>query len=126
MGVTAGGCADAAAVVQPDVFDMVAADAVLAALDGYNSTVFAYGQTGSGKTFTITGGAERYNDRGLIPRALSMIFSETSKRTDRQHQIYISYLELYNEVGYDLLDQVRTAPHHCTVVPPGWCDSLCN
>jgi kinesin family protein 6/9 len=93
--------------LQPDVFDHVAADAVTSALDGYNSTVFAYGQTGSGKTFTITGGAERYNDRGLIPRALSMIFSETNTRTDRQYQVYVSYLELYNEVGYDLLDQSK-------------------
>lgn len=33
-----------------------------------------YLQTGSGKTFTITGGAERYVDRGIIPRMLSYIF----------------------------------------------------
>ena len=33
-------------------------------------------QTGSGKTFTITGGAERYADRGIIPRALSYIFNK--------------------------------------------------
>jgi hypothetical protein len=31
-------------------------------------------QTGSGKTFTITGGAERYSDRGIIPRTLSYMF----------------------------------------------------
>ena len=30
---------------------------------------------------SITGGAERYVDRGLIPRA-SHIFKETQKRTD--------------------------------------------
>lgn len=43
-------------------------------LAGYNGTIFAYGQTGSGKTFTITGGAERYTDRGIIPRTLSYLF----------------------------------------------------
>jgi kinesin family protein 6/9 len=48
-------------------------------LQGFNSTIFAYGQTGSGKTFTITGGAERYEDRGIIPRSLSMLFSEMKK-----------------------------------------------
>ena len=37
----------------------------------YNLYTF---QTGSGKTFTITGGAERYIDRGIIPRTLSYIF----------------------------------------------------
>ncbi len=31
-------------------------------------------QTGSGKTFTITGGPERYTDRGIIPRSLSYVF----------------------------------------------------
>ena len=44
------------------------------ALTGYNGTIFAYGQTGSGKTFTITGGAERYDDRGIIPRVLTYLF----------------------------------------------------
>jgi kinesin family protein 6/9 len=92
---------------QDDIFDKVAVEAVTNALDGFNSTVFAYGQTGSGKTFTITGGAERYADRGLIPRALSHIYAECGKRHDRQHQIYVSYLELYNEAGYDLLDQSK-------------------
>jgi kinesin family protein 6/9 len=92
---------------QEDVFDRVAVDAVNNALDGYNSTVFAYGQTGSGKTFTITGGAERYNDRGLIPRALSKIFATVGSRQDRQYQIYVSYLEIYQESGYDLLDQSK-------------------
>ena len=43
-------------------------------LKGINGTIFAYGQTGSGKTFTITGGAERYEDRGLIPRTIAHIF----------------------------------------------------
>ncbi len=65
----------------------------------YNSTVFAYGQTGSGKTFTITGGAERYVDRGIIPRALSMLFSEAHKRTDTTFQFSISYLEIYKNKG---------------------------
>jgi len=36
-------------------------------------------QTGSGKTFTITGGAERYIDRGIIPRALSYVFDYYEK-----------------------------------------------
>ena len=59
---------------QETVFDSVAKDVIDGCFDGYNGTIFAYGQTGSGKTFTITGGAERYADRGIIPRTLSYIF----------------------------------------------------
>ena len=59
---------------QERVYSTVAEEVVDSCFEGYNGTIFAYGQTGSGKTFTITGGAERYADRGLIPRALSHIF----------------------------------------------------
>lgn len=48
-------------------------------LAGYNGTIFAYGQTGTGKTFTITGGAEHYSDRGIIPRTLSYLYECTNK-----------------------------------------------
>ena len=44
------------------------------AFEGFNGTLFAYGQTGSGKTFTMTGGPERYQDRGIIPRTIQYIF----------------------------------------------------
>ena len=64
---------------QETVFEKIARDVIDSAFDGYNGTLFAYGQTGSGKTFTITGGAERYADRGIIPRALSYIFSRIQK-----------------------------------------------
>ena len=63
------------------------------------------GVTGSGKTFTITGGAERYADRGIIPRTLSYIFSHVSKDTQSKFKVSISYMEIYNESGFDLLDE---------------------
>jgi kinesin family protein 6/9 len=77
---------------------------VVSSLEGYNGTIFAYGQTGSGKTYTITGGTARYVDRGIIPRALSLIFSEIAQRSDYTYTVHFSYLEIYNETGYDLLD----------------------
>jgi hypothetical protein len=89
------------------VFEAIARPAVLDAMDGINCTVFAYGQTGSGKTFTVTGGTERYADRGLIPRALAAIFAEAQRRASHSYSVTVSYLELYNEEGYDLLDPTR-------------------
>ncbi|KAJ3373821.1 Kinesin- protein 6 [Allomyces arbusculus] len=94
---------------QEEIFDHVAKDAVQSVMDGFNATIFAYGQTGSGKTFTITGGAEKYSDRGLIPRTIQFIFKEMAKRPNRKYQVSVSYLEIYNESGFDLLDDNRDA-----------------
>lgn len=77
---------------QAEVFDRVAAPVLRAALDGYNGTVFAFGQTGSGKTFTITGGPERYADRGLIPRAVSALFAEAAARGGYTYTLHVSYM----------------------------------
>jgi len=89
---------------QDDVFRTIGVPAVRNVLQGFNSTLFAYGQTGSGKTFTITGGPERYSDRGIIPRAISMLFAGFQEEVGQASYVcYVSYLELYNESGYDLL-----------------------
>ncbi|KAM7172203.1 kinesin-like protein KIF6 [Macrochelys suwanniensis] len=89
---------------QDAVFESIAKPVAECALAGYNGTIFAYGQTGSGKTFTITGGAERYSDRGIIPRTLSYIFQQLEKDRSKVYTTHVSYLEIYNECGYDLLD----------------------
>lgn len=72
---------------QEDVFETVARDVIDNCLDGYNGTIFAYGQTGSGKTYTMTGGSEGYNYRGIIPRTLSYIFKQIESRTDASYRV---------------------------------------
>ena len=88
---------------QEQVFNEIALPSINSAFSGYNSTIFAYGQTGSGKTFTITGGAEKYKDRGIIPRTLEHIFKKCFQTNSTK--ISVSYIEIYNESGYDLLDE---------------------
>jgi len=90
------------AITQEQVLNMVAKPVIDDVLSGVNGTIFAYGQTGSGKTFTITGGPTRYEDRGLIPRTIAYMF-ECFRRSDAQYKMYISYLEIYQDTGYDLL-----------------------
>ena len=46
-------CDEAAS--QAEVYQRVAQDAVVSALNGLNACVLAYGQTGSGKTHTVFG-----------------------------------------------------------------------
>ncbi|KAK4473269.1 hypothetical protein MN116_004439 [Schistosoma mekongi] len=95
---------------QDQVFNDVAKPVIEKALLGYNGTIFAYGQTGSGKTYTITGGAEKYSERGIIPRCLAYLFDHFEKELTSEYTLKISYMEIYNEIGYDLLD----SRHHST------------
>ncbi|KAF3844610.1 hypothetical protein F7725_007773 [Dissostichus mawsoni] len=97
------------AVKQEEVFENIAKPVADSVLAGYNGTIFAYGQTGSGKTFTITGGAEHYSDRGIIPRTLSYLYERFSQDSSMVYTTHISYLEIYNEMGYDLLDSRHEA-----------------
>ena len=72
-------------------------------IPGYNGTMMAYGQTGAGKTFTITGSTENYQERGMIPRALSHLYQTISEMVEHTHTIRASYMEIYNEILTDLL-----------------------
>ena len=96
---------------QEEIFEEVMAPKVQDVLSGVNCTVFAYGQTGSGKTFTVSGG-DSFEDRGLIPRTIALVFSELKERLKLKEFTYkcqISFTEVYNEVIYDLLDQDQRA-----------------
>ena len=81
------------------MFDDVALDVIHGSLEGYNGTLFAYGQTGSGKTFTITGGPERYADRGIIPRTIAAVFSEVSQRSDQTFTVILYPRECDREIS---------------------------
>lgn len=51
----------------------------------------------------MTGGAEKYSDRGMIPRSVSYLFDSIRKAQNQNFIVFVSYLEIYNNVGYDLL-----------------------
>ncbi|CCD26864.1 tubulin-dependent ATPase KIP3 NDAI_0I02960 [Naumovozyma dairenensis CBS 421] len=70
-------------------------------LDGFNGTVFAYGATGCGKTYTVSGTQE---NPGIIFRVMQELFERMEDLKDEKtFQLSISYLEIYNEMIYDLL-----------------------
>lgn len=95
---------------QSDVFDECAEDIVTKALTGYNGTILAYGQTGAGKTFTMTGSTEKFQHRGIIPRAIQQIFREIREMREHSISVRISYLEIYNERMFDLLGSLPGVP----------------
>lgn len=89
---------------QDVIYNKIGPNLIKNALNGYNSTVFCYGQTSSGKTYTMSGG-KQWKERGLIPRFLLDLFQNIKSLENTYfYEIYISYLEIYNENAYDLLD----------------------
>nr|XP_020139958.1 kinesin-like protein KIF21B isoform X1 [Microcebus murinus] len=87
--------------------------------EGYNATVLAYGQTGAGKTYTMGTGfdvAAAEEEQGIIPRAISHLFSGIAERKRRaqaqglagpEFKVSAQFLELYNEEILDLFDCTR-------------------
>ncbi|TDH70731.1 hypothetical protein CCR75_004227 [Bremia lactucae] len=111
---------------QDDIFQNAGRVAVENTIKGYNGSIFAYGQTGSGKTFTMLGASTadvhelRLSPlRGLTPRILEHLFvrlaalaQEHNASFCNEHeseQVFVytlacSYLEIYNEKVFDLLE----------------------
>ena len=118
---------------QSDVYDF-AKESVLSVFDGINCTIFAYGQTGSGKTYTMFGpnweesvqagvtqllGGTRKAEtstfsfdldfHGIIPRAINDVFQRIADiQTSTKFTLVCSFLQVYNEKLYDLLQDPKT------------------
>ena len=88
---------------QTDIFEQVLGPLIVSFLNGINGCVFCYGQTGSGKTWTMSG-ADNYQSRGLVQRAIEALFSGGSASN-----FSITYMEIYNEQAFDLLGGNNTA-----------------
>ncbi|RGB31581.1 hypothetical protein C1646_642581 [Rhizophagus diaphanus] len=74
--------------------------------------MLAYGQTGSGKTYSMGTALDGSNilpeHQGIIQRAIRKLFADLHERKEKnpsyQFEVYVSFLELYNEVLIDLLN----------------------
>jgi len=82
------------------IYNQVGKSITESVLDGYNGTIFMYGQTTSGKTYTMLGTPDA---PGILPCAVRDVFLEINKRKDMLFKVWISYIEIYNEVINDLL-----------------------
>ena len=81
-------------------------------VEGYNSTAFAYGVTGTGKTYTIFGDlSNNFKDEGIIFKACDYLFEKIAlnkneeNNNDINYYIKISYIEIYNEIVKDLINE---------------------
>ncbi|CAK9150596.1 unnamed protein product [Ilex paraguariensis] len=86
-----------------DVYERSISSTIAGVIQGLNATVFAYGSTGSGKTYSMVG---TQDDPGLMVLSLHTIFDLIKKDNSSDiFEVSCSYLEVYNEVIYDLLEK---------------------
>ncbi|XP_053602669.1 kinesin-like protein KIF18A isoform X2 [Plodia interpunctella] len=89
-----------------DVFETTTKDMLAALMEGYNCSVFVYGATGAGKTFTMIGSKE---NPGITYLTMEHLFyTINSYEKEREFDIGVSYIEVYNENVYDLLKPSST------------------
>ena len=101
---------------QEDVFRKVSVDSGLLQqfILGFNATIFAYGQTASGKSYTVEGRKSDLNHLGITQRSISYIYESLQQRKDEHVEIQLSYIEIYQEAAYDLLNPVVGKNGHST------------
>ena len=85
---------------QEQVYKNTCSHLIESAVRGYNATVFAYGTTGSGKTFTMVGTQDH---PGIMVLTLTDMFNFIKSDADKDYEIKVSYVEIYNEFIRDLL-----------------------
>ncbi|CAH2318866.1 kinesin KIF18B isoform X2, partial [Pelobates cultripes] len=86
---------------QQDVFEHTTKEILDGVLNGYNCSVFAYGATGAGKTHTMLGTAA---DPGVMYLTMVELYRRIEAiEEEKQCEVLISYLEVYNEQIQDLL-----------------------
>lgn len=71
-------------------------------MQGYNASVFAYGATGAGKTHTMLGTEDC---PGIMMNSIEELFRSIDYyQAERDYKLKISYIEVYNELIKDLLN----------------------
>jgi kinesin family protein 6/9 len=65
----------------------------------------------------MSGSVQNYKYRGMIPRAISQVFQEIGSRSnDFDYTVRVSYLEIYNELMFDLISDIPTADQQGTAI----------
>lgn len=89
---------------QIEMFEEVAKETITDVTRGYNGTIFTYGQSGSGKTHSMYGVIDDPELKGIIPRAIELLFNIIEESSeDVQFQLKFSIMQIYKEIVYDLL-----------------------
>eukprot|EP00794_Sanderia_malayensis_P005306 gene5306-5975_t len=86
-----------------EVCNVICSPLIDAVLNGYNGSFLVYGQSGTGKSFTVQ------SQDGLIPTTISELFNRVDSDKAHSYKVVMSYLQIYHERIYDLLDPQKEA-----------------
>ena len=103
---------------QDEVFETVAAGRRLR--DRGLQRRFAYGQTGSGKTFTPAGGVSSYNERGIIPRALSALYAHINGQSEMEYTVHLVPREALQRGGLTSSTRASRARARTAAAAASW------
>lgn len=85
-----------------EIFEFTTKHLIKSLMDGYNCSVFAYGATGAGKTYTMLG---KDDNPGITFLTMTELFENMKElEEEREFDLGITYLEVYNETVKDLLN----------------------
>ncbi|CAK8693257.1 unnamed protein product [Clavelina lepadiformis] len=94
---------------QKDAYDVTTGPLVENTLKGYHSCLIAYGSPGTGKSHSLYGKASSGKYKGMIIRAAEALINAVDKTSANQKtDISMSFVQLYNEKFYDILDPSAT------------------
>ena len=91
-------------VSQSQVYELTSLNLIDQIKQGYNATILTYGAANTGKTYTMLG---KRNDYGIIFRFIKDLFNsinDINNNDNNKFIIKISYIEIYNEIIKDLLN----------------------
>jgi hypothetical protein len=134
---------------QTAIFEQCGAKSMVdSSLEGVKATILAYGATSSGKTYTMSGldqssgggdaasqGHQSDSHEGLILKSTRYLFERILERTNDgrgEYEVTASYLEVYNEQVFDLLNMtgrplgVRHQPVSDEFYVPGLLEVRCE
>ncbi|XP_048585388.1 kinesin heavy chain isoform X2 [Nematostella vectensis] len=86
------------AATNRQVYSYAGRPLVDAAFSGFNGTLMAYGQTGTGKTYTMM------SRDGVCMQMVHKLFRRLVKDQQHEYKVCMSYLQIYQEKIYDLLN----------------------
>eukprot|EP00928_Gymnodinium_smaydae_P031297 TRINITY_DN23009_c0_g1_i1.p1 TRINITY_DN23009_c0_g1~~TRINITY_DN23009_c0_g1_i1.p1 ORF type:complete len:792 (-),score=110.50 TRINITY_DN23009_c0_g1_i1:110-2485(-) len=118
------------AATQAEVGEYVCGNVLPHAMNGEHICLLAYGQTGSGKTHTMFGDLQPGVNQGVAFLAVSRIAEQLRSRKASGVAVEFSFMEVYNDEVYDLLDGQKRLPKQRSsdkhVVPQGLSRRRCE